>query len=77
MGDYVTTTTLRAFHDGGLCDAQDFGDEQGVNFYVDGDKELGVEALCPDLDAQAHASALELHRRINSVQKQHVGISLT
>lgn len=70
LGSDVTASTLRAYHAGGLNDGEEFDDDQGGDFYVDGVEGFDVEPLSPDLDSEAQAAAGRLYERIRPAQSQ-------
>ena len=56
---------MRAYHDGGLYDGQEYDDDQGGPLYVAGDEGVQLESLAPSDDAMARedAAALFKHRQ--------------
>ncbi|RMR62259.1 hypothetical protein [Pseudomonas cichorii] len=60
LGRDVTESNLRAYHDGGLYDGQEYDDDYGGSLYVDGDEGLDVAPLTPDQDALARHTASAL-----------------
>ena len=60
MGTDLTRSSLRAYHDGGLYDGQDYDDDQGGPLYVAGDEGLQLTPLSPPEDRAARRMAHEL-----------------
>ncbi|WP_407279281.1 hypothetical protein U5817_00050 [Aromatoleum evansii] len=59
MGTDLTRSSLRAYHDGGLYDGQDYDDDQGGPLYVAGDEGLQLTPLSPPEDRAARKMAHE------------------
>lgn len=66
LGSDVTASNLRAYHAGGQYEGEEFDDDQGGDFYVDGYEGLEVAPLSADLDSEAQAAAGSMYERIRS-----------
>nr|WP_011922903.1 hypothetical protein [Pseudomonas fluorescens]CAM96126.1 hypothetical protein pQBR0094 [Pseudomonas fluorescens SBW25] len=64
LGNDPTASTLRAYHAGGLYADEEYDQDQGGDFYVEGRERLEVAPLNPDLDAEAQAAAASFYERI-------------
>ncbi len=64
LGTDITASTLQAYHAGGQYAGEDFDDEQGGDFYVDGDVGLEVPSLSSELDRDAQVAAAIIYERI-------------
>lgn len=65
LGSDLRTSTLRAYHDGGLYADQEYDDDQGGPLYVAGDEGVQLESLSALDDSRARDAAQELFNRIS------------
>ncbi|MBF6043025.1 hypothetical protein H8F22_29500 [Pseudomonas sp. P154a] len=66
LGRDVTVGTLRAYHAGGQYAGEEFDDDQGGDFYVDGDEGLDIAPMSAELDRDAQAAAAIIYERIQN-----------
>lgn len=60
LGDDIRRSTMRAYHDGGAYDGEEYDDDIGGPLYVGGDEGVRVPALDAASDARAQLLANEL-----------------
>ena len=63
LGTDLTTSNMRAYHDGGPQDGQEYDDDFGGAAYVDGDEGIKLPPLAPGDDAVARERADEMYRK--------------
>lgn len=64
LGVDLTESSMRAYHDGGLYDGQEYDDDHGGALYVDGDEGLHMNPLDVHQDAEARERARKLFERM-------------
>ena len=65
LGTDLTTSSMRAYHDGGPQDGQEYDDDFGGPAYVDGDEGIKLPPLDSGDDAVARERADEMYRRFS------------
>jgi hypothetical protein len=64
LGTDLTASTLRSYHAGGQYGDEDYDEDQGGDFYVDGNERLDVNPLSSEFDRDAQAAAAIIYGRI-------------
>ena len=64
LGADLTESTMRAYHDGGPQDGQEYDDDFGGALYVSGNEGLGLAPLSPGRDRKARKLALAIFEKI-------------
>lgn len=64
LGADLTRSTMRAYHDGGSQDGQEYDDDYGGAMYVAGDEGVSLTPLSPEQDLEARKLAREIYNMI-------------